>query len=249
MIDRGTIVYNIAKNHYYLCLGVSTDEKYSFELTNLYNVTSSMSSDTLILAYSMLGAKGKEEYWKRCAELFGNFYYDLGTTYDSSFLNQEYNINKVKFVDRLFYFELDFDKTDKIEEKVLDTWILKNRLLGIEIGEFENLDKIYERNRKQVEKYNWNFKATKDIMKDIVFRYLASLPNYSVLLYEKENKLYYVSYVSKATLDVVSTKITKTRKLEHYVYAILKHLVERQITLKQTMDFTGYNEIDVKSFQ
>lgn len=253
MVDRGTIVFNKANGKYYLSLGVSVFEKDSFELLHLYNVTvTTMTSKSLVTAYILLGADCKKQYWKRSAEIFGQVYYDLGVTYDSSVFNQPFDENKVLALGSmsLFYFKLSKDVSDKIDEEVIDTWLLKNKIMGKEIPECENLENSLNRNKETIDTYKWNFNQTKRIMVDIIFRYLKEMNVLPVEMYEKEDNLYYVSYRSRVILDVVGTKMTKTKKLTHYVYALLLHLCESQLKIQETFHAEyGVKVVNVEDFQ
>ena len=235
LIDRGTIVYNKVREKYYLSLGVSVFETDAFELSNLYSCTAMhMTSKSFETAYALLGADCKKQYWKRSAEIFGQVYYALGETYDSSVFNQSLDTTKIyKFGSTsLFYFELDKNFSDKIDDKVIDAWLLKNKIMGVEIPECENLENSLKRHKDIIDGYKWCFNQTKRIMVDIILHYLKETSVLAIGIFEKDERLYFVSYKSMVILDVVETNMTPTKKMLHYVYAILLHLFESKLNLQ-----------------
>lgn len=235
MIDRGTIVYNKVWETYFLCLGISVDETVSYDIANFYCCTSkNMTSKAFETAYALISANCKEQYWKRSAEIFGQVYYKLGKTYDSSVFNQPFDTTNVFRFNSLslFYFELDKNVSDKIDEEVIDAWLVKNKIMGIEIPECETLENSLKRHKDIIEGYKWCFNQTKRIMVDIILHYLKETSVLAVVIYEKDERLYFVSYKSMAILDVIETNMTPTKKMLHYVYAILLHLCESKLNLQ-----------------
>lgn len=233
MIDRGTIVYNKVWETYFLSLGISVDETVSYDIANFYCCTSkNMTSKAFETAYALISANCKEQYWKRSAEIFGQVYYDLGKTYDSSIFNQPFDTTKVFRFNSLslFYFELDKNVSDKIEE--VDAWLLKNKIIGIEIPECEPLEYSLKRNKDMIDGYKWNFKQTQKNMIDIILKY-SKYTGMEVEMYEKCDKLYFVSYRSRLIRDVVDKKMTATKKMAHYLYAFLSQLSETPLTKEE----------------
>lgn len=218
-----------------MCLGISVDETVSYDIANFDCCTfKNMTSKVFEIAYALISADCKEQYWKRSAEIFGQVYYELGKTYDSSVLNQPFDTtNVVRFNSlSLFYFELDKNVSDKIDEEVIDAWLVKNKIMGIEIPECENLKNSLKRNKDIIDGYKWNFKQTQKDMIDIILKY-SKYTGLVVEMYEKCDKIYFVSYRSRLIRAVVDKKMTATKKMAHYLYAFLSQLSETPLTKEE----------------